>query len=137
MFEHGLAEQHRRLDKVFQALVSECGREDPIALRQQWSAFEHELLEHMDEEEARWLPRFSRRYPAEAEQLRQEHEEIRATLGELGVMLDLHALRAESVAAFVAKLRAHAAREDRRLYQWIERETCAPTRPMDISRRSS
>ena len=126
MFEHGLAEQHRRLEKVFQALVCECGREDPIELRRQWSVFEQQLLRHMEEEELRWLPGFARRYPAEAELLRREHHEIRTTLNELAVMLDLHALRADAVTALVDQLRAHAAREDRSLYEWIERQGRAP-----------
>jgi hypothetical protein len=120
MFERRLAEQHRQLEKVFQGLVCGCVSEDPIALRRRWCTFERELLEHMQEEEQRWLPAFSIKYPAEAEELRREHQEIRTTLNELGVALDLHALRAETGEAFINKLRTHAAREDRRLYLWIE-----------------
>ena len=119
MAEHAFAEQHRRLEKTFQALVSELGREDPRALRQQWTAFEAELLGHLDEEERRWLPGFARRNPEEAEGILREHAEIRSTLTELGIMLDLHALRADVVCAFVEKLRAHATREDGAFYRWI------------------
>jgi hypothetical protein len=119
MSEHAFAEQHRRLERIFQALVSETGREDPLALRQQWAAFEAELLGHLDEEERRWLPGFARLHPEEAERIRREHAEIRSTLTELGVMLDLHALRADVVCAFVEKLRAHATREDGAFYRWI------------------
>lgn len=125
MFERRLAQQHRQLEQTFQGLVAECGGrgcQDPIALRRRWSAFERELLAHMDEEEQRWLPAFSAKYPVEAEELRREHEHIRTTLTELGVALDLHALRADTVEAFINTLRAHAAREDRRLYLWIEEQ---------------
>jgi hypothetical protein len=41
--------------------------------------------------------------------------------------VDLHAIRAEVVADFIALLRAHAHREDDLLYRWAERELAPAT----------
>jgi len=73
-------------------------------------------------EERHVLPAFRAVDQREADDLQREHDFIRRRLTELGVGLDLHLLRAEVVADFLALLRGHARREDALLYRWAERE---------------
>ncbi len=55
--------------------------------------------------------------PDAVDQVLRDHEAIRAALDELGLQVELHTLRKETVDAFLALLRAHAAREDATLYR--------------------
>jgi hypothetical protein len=66
------------------------------------------------------LPALARDQPEAAAALRRDHETIRAGLAELGVELEIHVLREETVQRFVGALRAHAAREDELLYGWAD-----------------
>ena len=58
--------------------------------------------------------------PEEAVALLREHGQIRELLLELGVAVDLHAIRFEQSRRFIDMLRAHADREDRLLYRWAD-----------------
>jgi hemerythrin-like domain-containing protein len=113
-----LTEHHQRLERRFEELVERLRAGDPIALREEWFVFETDLLDHLAEEELEVLPDFQRLHPEEAEAIRAEHEGIRQALFEMSINLDLHLLRAETVEAFVAKLRDHARREEAVLYPW-------------------
>ena len=113
-----LSQNHERLERHFQSIVTESSCGDQIALREAWRAFEKELLGHFDDEEAQVFPSFAHQKPIEARALLDEHERIRARLTKLGVDLDLHCLSAERIADFVAALRAHARHEDDLLYPW-------------------
>lgn len=55
-----------------------------------------------------------------------EHAAFRKTLDELGVGVDLHAVKLDVAQEFVNALRAHARREDQLLYRWAEREVGEP-----------
>ena len=112
------SQDHERLERQFQSIVAEASCGDPIALREAWRVFEKELLAHFDDEETQILPAFALQEPIKARALLDEHERIRVGLTKLGVDLDLHCLRAERVADFIAALRAHARREDELLYPW-------------------
>ena len=116
--DHLLAEDHRRLDRSFGALVVRAQGGDPIQLRAEWQAFERGLLHHLDLEEREILPGFARDNEEDAEMIRQEHAAIRETLVEMGIDLDLHLLRADAVQRFCDRLRAHAAQEEAALYRW-------------------
>jgi hemerythrin-like domain-containing protein len=115
------SEDHQALDRAFERLVTRAAAGDSRELRDEWTAFEERLSRHLDLEERHILPAFSADYPEQAAILRREHEEIRASLVELGIRLDLHYLRSASVERFVAALRDHAAREDAVLHPWIAR----------------
>jgi hemerythrin-like domain-containing protein len=117
--EFSLPEHHVELEAHFQRLMARCQDGDPIELRCEWSLFERELTEHLDLEEKELIPRFRRDCPAEAAQICREHEEIRMGLAELGIALDLHALRAEAVKEFLDLLRAHVQREEALFYRWV------------------
>lgn len=117
-----LATHHHELDTRLDALVARAQGGDTAQLRREWSAFERELLRHMELEEAEVLPAFARADASAARAVLHEHGGIRAELFELGVTLDLHLLRADRVARLVEQLRAHARREEQALYAWARRE---------------
>lgn len=125
---------HQRLDGLFESLLNCVHANDAEAAQAAWTEFDRGLAAHLDAEEASVLPLFERMDPAEAERIRAEHGRIRDLLAELGVMLDLHALREEKVAEFIDFLRAHAAREESALYPWAERELPEATKSL-VSRR--
>jgi hypothetical protein len=58
---------------------------------------------------------------AEARELRDEHDIIRAELGELGIALELHVARKSMFDALTARIWAHAQREDDLMYSWAQR----------------
>ena len=120
MASQNLSEEHRRLERVFETLISVLPSEDPRALRAEWNHFEAELLQHLELEERELLPAFAYDHRADVEALLREHEQIRSALTDLGVRLDLHCLRAEDVLAFIERLRTHAANEDAGFYRWLE-----------------
>jgi hemerythrin-like domain-containing protein len=124
-----LSEHHRALDEQLERLIAEAQRLDGPALRARWSSFETELLRHLDYEESAILPAFARRHADEARAIRNEHARIRAALLDLGVSLDLHALRCEALSDFVGQLRAHARRQDALLYPWARRHVRAGSEP--------
>jgi hemerythrin-like domain-containing protein len=123
-----LSREHDRLDQLFERLLNALradAREDALRL---WAEFDDGLCEHMQFEEKVVLPALRTAEPREAASLAEEHEQIRAKLAELGVALDLHEVRAETVADFVEQLRRHARRENGLGYQWAERHLDAEDR---------
>ena len=118
-----LIQDHQRLERLFVDLLAAFNadaREDTSRL---WGEFDSGLNTHMAFEERLLLPAFSADHPSEAQALLAEHEQIRRTLSELGVGLDLHLARTEVVSDFIARLRSHARREDELMYRWAERNT--------------
>lgn len=113
-----LRDDHLRLERWFQSIVSDAACGDQDNLRQSWCAFEGELSGHLDAEELHIFPLFTKDYPDEARALLGEHLQIRSKLLALGIDLDLHCLNADRIETFVAELRAHAHREDQLLYTW-------------------
>lgn len=113
-----LPEHHRVLDEQLDRIVVGAQVRDAAELRAEWTDFERELLRHLEYEEAEILPGFAADSPAEARAILAEHADIRATLADLGISLDLHLLRSEAVQAFVQQLKAHARRENDMLYAW-------------------
>jgi len=113
-----LPEHHRVLDERLDRIIVGAHVRDAAELRAEWSDFERELLRHLEYEEAEMLPGFAADSPAEARAILAEHADIRATLADLGLRLDLHLLRSEAVEAFVHQLKAHASRENDMLYAW-------------------
>jgi hemerythrin-like domain-containing protein len=120
-----LSEHHRVLDEQLDRLIGDSQVLEADDLRAAWSTFEKDLLRHLEYEEAAILPAFARGHASEAKAIRDEHARIRAALLDLGVSLDLHALRCEAVRDFVGQLRAHARREDALLYPWARRHVAA------------
>jgi hemerythrin-like domain-containing protein len=117
-----MREDHRRLDGVFDKLLNRVHVGDVEASREAWTEFEQGLEAHLSAEEVSLLPAFDRSCPDEAAAIRAEHSRIRGLLADMGVSLDLHALREERVAELVETLREHASREEAGLYPWADRE---------------
>jgi len=115
-----LSRHHEDLDRRISVLLMKADSGDNHELAGEWNRFERELLRHFELEEREVFPRFSREHFEDAAALKQEHEALRRDLLALGIRADLHFLRAEAVRAFVADLRAHAAREEELLYPWSD-----------------
>lgn len=111
-----LRSEHQSLDALFEDIANRARCGETAVLDAGWSALETALTDHMAFEEERLLPQLARLDAAEAERIRSEHAQIRSTLSELGIAIELHTLREETVREFLTLLRAHAAREDRTLY---------------------
>ena len=119
LFEY-MVESHRLLDLRYQRLLDAMVVGAP-EVRELWTQLDHELLAHMEGEERYVLPAFARFDREEAVALLQDHGRVRVQLLELGVAVDLHALRYERSLELVELLRAHGAREERVLYRWADR----------------
>jgi hemerythrin-like domain-containing protein len=120
-----LAREHRELDQLFEALLNALqadARDDALRL---WSAFDDGLCRHMALEEKHLLPLLEQQDAREVEGLLKEHEDIRAKLAELGVGVDLHEIRVQTVSDFVEQLRLHARREDALAYRWAQQNVPA------------
>lgn len=114
-----MTDSHRHLDEVLGRLLGALAANAPDA-RALWDELDRDLSSHMAAEERFVLPSFMRVDPEEAVALLDEHGRIREMLLELGVAVDLHALRVEQARRFIEMLLAHADREDRLLYRWAD-----------------
>lgn len=116
-----MAESHQHLSELFVRVLAAASANAPD-LRELWDELDHGLLAHMEAEERFVLPRLARAHPDEAVEILREHGRIREQLLELGVAVDLHAIRLEQSRAFIETLRGHAEREDRLLYRWADEQ---------------
>lgn len=96
---------------------------DARAAHAHWRVFEPLLRFVLGVEEARYLPRFHEDDAVEAEALLAEHGALRASLEEIGLDVDRGALPLEAIERLRAAHQAHAARDERRFYAWIEEQT--------------
>jgi len=119
---------HLRLDALFDDVLKRLALDDRDETRAAWSDFEKGLLAHLELEESLILPRFAKDHELEASVIRREHDAFRKTLVELGVMVDLHAIRMDVANAFVRAIRDHARREDSLMYRWAEENLVRETR---------
>ncbi len=110
---------HARLETTFERLLDAMAVGAPEA-RELWTELDHGLLSHLEAEERYVLPAFATIDRLAARELLADHAQIRELLLELGVAMDLHALRYEHSKEFIRVLRSHAAREDNLLYHWAD-----------------
>ena len=125
---------HASIERRISRLVTAARMDDWDRLHAAWSEVERDLNAHLTVEEELMLPRFERHDAAHAAEIRAQHTRIRAQLQALGVDLDLHALRADAVEAFVAELKEHAACEERALYSWAQGSLGEPEKTSLLSR---
>jgi hypothetical protein len=116
-----LAKEHRDLEALFGALIGAFGADAREDIARLWYELDQTLTAHMALEERLILPELAKVSPTEAFELLAEHGELRHELLELGVCVDLHALRADLAGRFIARLRDHARREDGLLYRFAAR----------------
>lgn len=110
---------HRCLEDLFGQVLDAMGVEAPD-LYSLWTTLDRELRAHMEAEERFVLPAFARVDRDEAIAIVRDHGFFREQLLELGVAVDLHAIRFERSRDFIDRLRFHAAREERLLYRWAD-----------------
>jgi hemerythrin superfamily protein len=116
-----LRAEHRRLSALFAELLDCVHSGETSVIQPIWARFERGLLAHMAAEEREVLPLFEVEHPDEARAIRDEHARIREVLARMGVDLELHVAREESVQELVRALEEHAAREDAALYRWADK----------------
>lgn len=114
-----MARSHQYLADLYGELLDALQTDAPN-LCEVWAKFEHALLSHMEAEERFVLPSFAKVDPQEALALLREHGQFREQLLELGVAVDLHAIRYERSKELIERLQAHGAREDNLLYRWAD-----------------
>jgi hypothetical protein len=114
-----LRQDHEQLGRSLARLVDFVRAEDTACAREEWADLEIAVLRHLDGEEMFLLPGFERENARAAKVIRAEHADIRRRLGEIGVSMDLHTLRAEHVDQLRELLTRHAVNEDGSLYAWV------------------
>jgi len=124
-----LSEDHRHIDGLLDRLLGGVRADDREVTAKVLSKLEKTLLNHINVEEMFVFPALSETHAPEAERLGREHAKIRQALGELGLALELHVLRAEVVDAFCTALREHFEREESFAYEQAERKL-----PVQIAR---
>jgi len=115
-----LISDHRALDSLFETLLLDMEGGDPACCQSSWARFEQALLNHIDAEEIFLLPSFDAVDRSEAFRIRQEHATLRHLLADMGVRLELHAVKEEDVKRLVDAIRQHARREEEILYRWAD-----------------
>jgi hemerythrin-like domain-containing protein len=126
-----LREDHDAFERRFDDLCARAQTDDWRYLDEVWDAFVDDIEDHFAFEEEVLFPVLGEQGPEEralVERLVAEHAEVRGTLQQLGVQIQLHQIRAETIERLVTLLREHAALERAHLYDWA-----APTRPSNTS----
>lgn len=113
-----LRADHDELERLATRVVREISEGDRDDVTAAITEMQSRVLAHLEDEERDLLPTYAEREPEDAALLREEHAAIRKALAEFDLETDLHLVRAEAVAAFLATLKAHAARENAGLYRW-------------------
>ena len=120
-----LLNEHVALEQLLALLTRALEGDDSANLCEVWTRFERNLQDHLDAEEQCLFPLVLSAHRCEVEQLRDEHQHIRGALSELGIAVDLHALRKASVDELIDYLQRHAVREEHSLYDWIDDDMAA------------
>ena len=118
---HVLDQHHREIEEACLALLGAGFACDPCEMVQRWSEIEHQLSDHMTAEEHFLFPAYQHAEPENAQDLRDQHAQLREQALEIGIAVQLHTVRMEQIQAFVAALRAHAQCEEAWLYRWADR----------------
>jgi hemerythrin-like domain-containing protein len=113
-----LVHEHGQLDRALEELRCAAEGSHAADVRRAWDELERLLLRHLDFEEQQLFPQVEALHPEWTRGFRSDHAELRRRLAELGVRVDLHALRKGEVDEFVSTLRSHAEVEDRTVYRW-------------------
>jgi hemerythrin superfamily protein len=118
--EDVLRDDHRRIGALGDQLLNPMHVNDSALAVRVFSDFERGLLAHLDVEERHMLPLLDKESPAEVAGIRAEHDQIRRLLAEIGLGLEIHAVREETIERLNTFLRAHSAREEKLLYRWAD-----------------
>jgi hypothetical protein len=111
-----LSQDHQELAALLERLSQAAEASDRQALTATWAELEPRVIRHMEAEERYLLPLVEADHPAQAKRTLLEHAQIRDLIAELGVAVELHAVRSADIQALIELLRAHSQREDEELY---------------------
>ncbi|MEA2747684.1 MAG: hypothetical protein QOI41_1827 [Myxococcales bacterium] len=114
-----LRADHADLDRLAERVIAAVVAGDRADAAAAIGLLQCTVVAHLDEEERELIGVYERHAPEDAAAIRADHAAIRKALAELDVTTDLHLLRADAIKDLLAKLRAHAAREDRGMYRWL------------------
>jgi uncharacterized protein (TIGR02284 family) len=117
---------HTEFEASLERLRTFALADDAELVRGEWNDLEKAVLRHVDAEDMFLLPNFALDDPGVAATLHAEHSEIRKQLGEVGLALDLHALRLEQLDTLYRAIARHVALEERTLYPWANDERHRP-----------
>ena len=123
-----LLEHHRALETACEALLANTYGDDPRNLVFAYRSFERSMLEHLAAEDELILPAYAESAAADAQWIRDDHVAIRELLFQIGVDVELHIVRVETVKRLIEKLQAHAVREDAAMYPWAQAHLPLTTR---------
>lgn len=123
-----LVEHHRTLETACQALLTHTYGDDPRELVFHYRAFERSTIEHLAAEDELLLPAYAEHAAEEARSLRDDHVAIRKLLFRIGIDVELHIVRVDTVKQLIETLQAHAAHEDAALYPWAQEHLPLPLR---------
>lgn len=113
-----LMDHHCALETACQALLAQAYVDDPRQLVLHYRAFERSMLEHIAAEDALLLPAYAEHDPDDARSIRADHVAIQELLFRVGIEVELHSVRVDTVKQLIEQLQAHAAREDATMYPW-------------------
>jgi iron-sulfur cluster repair protein YtfE (RIC family) len=130
-----LLSEHKRMQALLVSLVEQADADVRPGLQQTWAELESLLVAHMHEEESYLFPDLSRARADAVGSLEADHARIRRLVGEIGIGVELHIVRAATLHALADELRAHAAREDELLYPWAETAEAAGPRALSARKR--
>lgn len=115
-----LRADHLDIDALCDDIANRAACGDWAVLDAVWTQLDATLRQHLSLEEQFLFPRFAVTSPDETEALRDEHDALRRRLAELGIAIEVRALREEAAREFVAMVGAHAARENALFYPWVD-----------------
>lgn len=118
-----LASDHLAFERTFFSILARARSGDWHELDEVWDDLVDDLEEHFQFEETLLFPAFAERGAdcrALVEQLRSEHAQVRRSLEELGVQIQLHEIPTAAVEALLKALRQHAELENLRIYPWAK-----------------
>lgn len=115
-----LGQDHKAIGRHLSYLANAVEGADFPTILEVFREIDRGLRAHMEGEERYLFGHFEEQYPTEIRELRFEHEHFKKTLDELVVQTEIHTLRKESIDDLVARLRAHADKENRTLYKWSD-----------------
>lgn len=118
---HILYQHHREIEGACLALLGAGYSGEPGEIARAWGEIEHQLYDHMMAEEHFLFPAYQHDEPENAQALRDQHACLRELALEIGVAVQLGALRMEQIQRFVMGLRAHSRLEEMTLYWWADR----------------
>ena len=111
-----MANDHQELEALLKRLADDAVAPECGALQCTWGELESRLLTHVAAEEHYLLPLIEASHPAEVARTFSEHKQIRHQVSELGLAIELHAVRNPAIEELIRTLQAHARYEEQTLY---------------------